>query len=202
MTRREESEHRARLLVTTILRNPHSWHWSLQGFGMLRLYLSPEVRLHVWDDRFAVPNVSTMHDHPWNFTSYVVCGEVTNQRYSPEWGVWADDSTFHCARIMCGPGGGACPLEPLPDACLRREPVERYGPGATYSQHCETIHSSHPTRGTVTICTRDVSAGRSRDHARVFWPKGGRWVTAEPRDATADEIDAMCGSALELLGFS
>lgn len=55
--------------------------WSTQGLGMLRLYLSREVRLHVWHSAFRVPSVSDIHDHPWDFRSDIVCGSVRNVRY-------------------------------------------------------------------------------------------------------------------------
>src|SRR6266700_4115841 len=33
--------------VKYTLQNPENHKWSLQGFGMFRVYLSPEVRLHL-----------------------------------------------------------------------------------------------------------------------------------------------------------
>ncbi len=69
-----------KLLETSAVR-PEAFEWSLQGFGMLRLYLSKEVRLHVWDDRYAVKNVTTIHTHPWHFRSTVLFGELTDVLY-------------------------------------------------------------------------------------------------------------------------
>lgn len=53
-----------KLFVKTILSNPENFKWSIQGLGMLRVYLSDEVRLHIWDSRFKVPGVSPLHNHP------------------------------------------------------------------------------------------------------------------------------------------
>lgn len=55
-----------RATVRSILERATDLEWSLQGFGMLRHYLTPTVRLHVWASAFRVKNVSTIHDH-WDF---------------------------------------------------------------------------------------------------------------------------------------
>lgn len=70
-----------KLLVKAILEKARAYKWSIQGFGMLRLYLSAEVRLHVWDSRFRVPGVTDIHDHSWDFESEVAAGEVLQRRY-------------------------------------------------------------------------------------------------------------------------
>ena len=63
-------------LAAEILRRPHGYKWSLQGFGMLRLYLSDNIRLHVWTTEHRVENVSDIHDHPWDFISTVLFGQL------------------------------------------------------------------------------------------------------------------------------
>ena len=65
-------------IVSFILDHPADDGWTLQGLGMLRLYLTPTLRLHVWDSRYAVEGVSTMHNHSWHFSLYVVAGEIQN----------------------------------------------------------------------------------------------------------------------------
>ena len=88
--------------VQEIIRNPLIYPgWSLQGFGMLRLYLTKEIRLHVWDTAYQVPNVSLLHDHPWDFTSVVIAGCMENRLYSQGHG-----TPFEFATILCGTGGG------------------------------------------------------------------------------------------------
>ena len=47
-----------RLWVRTLLSKPLGFDWSIQGFGMIRLYLSPNLRLHIWNSRGRVKNVS------------------------------------------------------------------------------------------------------------------------------------------------
>jgi hypothetical protein len=93
-----------RALARTILEHATDFQWSIQGFGMLRLYLAPDVRLHVWSESHQVPNVSLIHDHPWHFTSHVLSRKIANVRYRIE---PIGEHTHTMERIRCGPGGGA-----------------------------------------------------------------------------------------------
>ena len=199
-----------KLLVKSILERATNFEWSLQGFGMLRLYLSPEVRLHVWDDRYAVTYVSTMHDHPWDFWSRVIGGKLDNQRYElfsvilPSWTPpkGQEDQYMHMMmqKIRCGVGGGlvkACMTEDEAQPVVLRK-LHREGPWTAadyYHQKAEEIHVSTPARGTVTIVERHFKA--DTEHARVFWPRGQEWVSAEPRKATQEEIKAITHYSLE-----
>lgn len=177
--------------VRAILENASAYEWSLQGLGMLRLYLSENVRLHVWDSNFAVPGVSRMHTHPWDFESTIVVGELTNC-------LWKETKRngsahyFNRQLLQCGPGG--C-LKGEPDV-VRLGPLREktYGEGKSYREQAEQIHSTRALRGTVTIVRREFKA--DRDHAHVFWPVGTEWGSAEPRPATAEEVAAITGYAL------
>lgn len=177
--------------IKQILEKAEHYEWSLQGFGMLRLYLTKETRLHVWSDSHTVPNVSDIHDHPWNFRSTVVAGELRNYRFTP---VERGASRFLTRRILCGPGG-----------CVMGEPAyvnlyegvrEIYFEGDDYYQGASEIHRSEPIDGTVTIITRAFLD--DSDHANVFWRPGEEWVSAEPRPATPEEIKAITGNALRM----
>lgn len=188
-----------RALVEEHLRSPDTVEagWTVQGFGMIRTYVGPlsnrkKFRLNIWDDRLTVPNVSTVHDHPWDFESHIVAGVFVNQRYAilppSEYGC----PTHSYTTIKTGTGGG---LESAPvQACgLRRAAPEMYQAGATYAQVADEVHESLPARGTVTINERVGDT----EHARVFWPIGTEWVSAEPREATIREVQAAIKSALE-----
>jgi hypothetical protein len=162
--------------------------WTLQGLGMLRLTLTHDrsIRLHVWDDRFAVDDVSEMHTHPWGMRSTIIRGRVDNQRFREVPG-----ANLHFMRqaIFCGEGGG---LEGEPEETdLIAYTPERYIDGQTYEQGPEEIHVSSPRRGTVTLVERKF--GEDVDHAYVYWPQGQEWVSAEPRAATTDEITQILG---------
>jgi hypothetical protein len=178
-----------RALVHTILKNPFGFKWSLQGFGMLRLYLSRNVRLHVWSAAHQVEDVSVIHDHPWNFESHVLSGSIVNVRYSLE----PEGLTTHTMQtIRCGPGG--CAMADEVRVCLRRHPEERLGTGRTYHQRAYEIHESRPSDGAVSVIVREP--GDDPDHARVFYPVGTKWVSAEPREATSEEIETITHNAL------
>lgn len=184
-----------KLLVKNILEKAHSYKWSLQGLGMLRLYLSDEVRLHVWDTRYKFYNASPVHDHPWDLSSQVIAGQIRNVIYTE------CDLCFgrgHCLcvgykrqTIKCGSG-----------SCLVGEPkvvrllckTQMVYEGEEYHQAAEEIHETKPLDGTVTIVTRTFK--EDRDHAHVFWPAEITWGSAEPRPATSEEIEAITQNAL------
>lgn len=157
--------------------------WSLQGMGMLRLHLSDNCRLHIWDSRYRVPNVSMIHDHlQWGLESTVIAGVLTNIRYY---------ETSHGNDYMytvLKPGVGCFfKEEPKPirlNVCNRTT----YGPGKSYAQTPQEIHESDPADGTVTFMRKTPTGDES---ARVFWPAGTQWVSAEPRPATKEEVETI-----------
>lgn len=179
--------------VRAILAHPGGHQWSLQGFGMLRLYLSKNTRLHVWNSNFAVPNFSPIHDHPWDFSSLIIVGEIRQHRYIKLSRMMpAMCEEFLHTKIKCGPGGG--PVEDRADPIyLRRGPLETYRPGDVYEQKAHELHESLPVDGTVTIISRDFLA--DAEHATVAW-RSGPWVSAEPRPATPAEVHGITQRAL------
>jgi len=180
----------------SILRKAESYEWSLQGFGMLRCYLgaSRRVRLHVWDDRYAVPNVSLIHDHPWAFESTILSGTVRNVRFYEH---SSGRPTHHAQVILCGPGG--CALERLADVRLSVRDDCTYRAPDDYGQDATWLHASYPSRGAVTVIERHFGRGDT-ERARVLFPVGTSWVSAEPRLATPGEVADICGHALAVWG--
>lgn len=179
-------------LVKAILEHPGDFEWSLQGFGMMRTYLAPEVRLHVWDSRYRVDGVTDMHTHPWHFHSEVIVGHVINTRYVH---TMRDDKhamRYRQKEILCGVGGHETGREN--NVLLMRDSPEIIIAGQTYTQLAHEIHSSAPADGTVTIITREFLD--DADHAFVYALEGSDWVSAEPRPATAEEVKEICSSAL------
>lgn len=202
------------LLVRHLLHEFDRHQWSIQGFGMLRLYLSKEVRLHIWHSAFKVPNVSEIHDHPWDFESEVVCGELTNQLYvvlkdgpgnlmveedrTTIGGYERNPCTHHVTKIRCGPGGGVCESEgpPEPRLLLGYCP-HTYLAGESYAERAVQVHETKAVDGTVTIVRRTFKA--DTEHARVFFPLGTEWVSAEPRPALPGEVAEFAMAALDRL---
>ena len=180
-----------RAFVKDMLARPDNWDWSVQGFGMLRTYLDSgkRFRLNIWDSELAVPNVSLIHDHPWDFVSYVISGRFTNIRYFKD----PNGDEYDWMIIRTGPGGGPEGA----DGTTRMLPSirpEYYLPGNYYTQSAEEIHKSVFADGTVTLNDRIYRP--DADHATVFWPHGEQWVDAEPRAATLDEVYRACERAL------
>lgn len=169
-------------MVYDILRRPFDRQWSVQGFGMLRTYFgnNDRFRLNVWTSVLATPEVSIIHDHPWDFQSWVIAGLFRNVRYHPAVG----PSNFLMQKIKTGPGGG--PLTSPQECCMHSGGEETYYPGDTYHQRAEEVHASFYDNGSVTL--NDRRRRGIRDDAYVFWPVGTQWVDAKPRPATDEEV--------------
>lgn len=178
-------------LSKTILENRHSFEWSVQGFGMLRLYLPNNARFHVWDRRLQVPNVSLVHDHlQWALHSLIVSGVMRNTRYSEGRG-----EPYHWAQFKAG--YDAKQLHDAETMLIEPQRSEVYLPGDAYQQLPNEVHESFPIDGTITIMHKTPTA--DGETARIFWPAGTQWVSAEPRKATGDEIESVCTRALAFL---
>jgi hypothetical protein len=185
-----------RAFVKFIYENRAAFNWTLQGFGMLRLHLPDNRRLHIWDSRFRVPGVSDIHDHlQWGLSSYIVSGSLTNR-------IWVErpDYLTHeivhdelMQKVTLKPGVGTH-FKNEPDFCFLQIASEhRYKAGDTYSQAPSVIHQSLPEDGTITLMTKFPTDDES---ARVFWPHNMRWVSAEPRRAAMHEVDLIFGDAM------
>jgi hypothetical protein len=186
----DESVHAmAQMILEHSVQNPTKFDWSIQGFGMLRLYLPQDMRLNVWNSRFRIPNVSLIHTHPWNFESYIERGKLTNIRYERV----DEEPTHEYAVIKPGPGGGI--MERMGLVSLGMFNPEFYSAGDVYAQKASEIHLSAPQDGCVTINMRQRVGA---DEALVFWPVGEEWISAEPRRATPDEVRAFCQTAIEI----
>lgn len=178
----------AQTLARFILENAEKFQWSLQGLGMLRLYLPGDARLHVWDTRFAFPGASPVHDHlQWGLTSTILSGRLTNYRYREGSG-----EEFHWARFKAG--YNAKQLHAPETTLLERQPAEIYRPGDSYSQAPNEIHETQADWGTVTLMQKRPTA--DGETARIFWPAGTVWGSAEPRAATPEEVKAITNYAL------
>ena len=178
------------LLVRSILFHCHMYQWTIQGLGMLRMYLSKDVRLHIWHSSAVVEGVSDMHTHPWDFESQVVVGRITDFLYQPAL-EWRGDS-YHKQSILCGEGGGLMGDPEAVNLCQARQSI--FNPGMSYWRVNDQIHRTEFINGTVTLVKRTFH--EDVDHAFVYWPVGKKWVDAEPRIATGDEVAEITASAL------
>lgn len=178
-----------RAAIRHMLQHPDQFDdWTVQGFGMMRCYIPGPVyekqfRLNIWDSALAVPGVSTIHDHPWHFKSWIVNGPFHNIRFVED---HFNGDPFEYKVIRTGAEGGIDEATSRLRMNLRAIEVETYKTGDTYQQEADEIHRSAPGSGTVTLNERTrVGDG---EHARVFWPEGEEWVDAKPRKAVLNEI--------------
>jgi hypothetical protein len=176
-----------RALVRTILEHPTGFPWRIQGIGLLALRLDDrrEHRLHVWDPE-ACTDAPPIHDHPYDFTSTVVVGELVDTRYAED----PNGTEYVRERYT------------VDDEDLRRRDTVRLvgtsatlGPGDRYEQRAGELHDSRQIPGTVTIIRC-----RWRDAAEltVCRRPGTPWVSGQARPATRDEIERITAPALPL----
>ena len=176
----------SKALVFSILRHAQDFPWRMHDVGLLGLRLDDErkYRLHVWDPSYSAGE-PPIHDHPYDFTSKVIVGEISNTRYE-------EDPAGEEYRRLRYP----------PDAeHLRRSDTVRlsataatFTEGARYRQLAHELHASLQLPGTVTVirCSWvDVS------DLTVCLRDEGSWVSGRARDATPDEIKSVAAKALE-----
>lgn len=164
--------------------------WTAQGFGFLRLRVSPTVRLHIWNTRLRVPGVSDIHDHAqWDFTSRIMSGQIVNLRLEESQG----SARFHRGVIQCGVGGGMSAEIPEAVDLLPQGRPEVHERGDHYHQAAAEIHRTYAADGTVTLISQ---VRHETGTAHVYWPLGTPWVDAIPRQATRQEVDEIGAHAL------
>lgn len=180
-------------LVRQVLRNASAYQWDIQGFGMLRTRLGKDLRLNIWDSTLAVPDVSLIHSHPWDFSSIICWGSLTNCVYdlateeSIEAAMLVNPCTtyrrYNQYSIKPGAEGGLL-TEPVP-VWLGVEELRTYSTGEAYAMQAPQIHHSAYQDGTVTLNYRRRVG---EDEALVFELERKPWVSAKPRPATPEEV--------------
>lgn len=179
-----------RALTKYILQRRHSFEWTIQGLGMLRCALPNNHRLHVWYPGFAWVHNAVLHTHPWRFKSSIISGTIINTRFKVQDRDELYTETWQGMTIKCGPG--SCAMSEPETYHLLRMPAEVWCAGMHYEQAADEIHFSQPTDGTVTIIERLDDT----EIAKVFWPAGKAWDSAEARVPTPEQLDEACEFAL------
>jgi hypothetical protein len=174
------------VLVRTILEHAADYPWRIQGIGLLALRLDErrEYRLHVWDSEVYVGD-PPVHDHPYDFTSTIVVGEMVNTRYVED---------------PAGDEYGRERYTPDDENRRRTDGVHlsgastSFGPGDQYDQLAAELHSSQQTPGTVTVIR---CRWHNRPELTVCLRPGAPWVSGQARPATPDEIKRITAAALD-----
>jgi hypothetical protein len=178
-------------LSDVIVRNQApSGDWSVQGFGLLRLYIRQLGRLHVWDSSLRYPGVTMIHNHSWDLRSTIVSGRLTNRRWTEQ----PFGERFHKQRIVTG---YQCQfVAPIEKVFLIEEPRDVFQPGDVYRQNAKQIHLTDAEDGTITLMERHEDTNGEAD---LYWPEDSEWGTAKPRAATPEEVVAGINKAMRIL---
>ena len=174
-------------LVRTILEHAEDFPWVMQEIGLLGLRLDDtrEYRLHVWDPSSSVGE-PPIHDHPFDFTSTVVAGEMTNTRYEED----PHGVEYHRMRYT-----------PPNEHDRRRDTVRLSGTATTFtagSQYHQLAHELHDSRqlpGTVTIIRRTFT---KEPPELTVCNREARWVLGQSRPAELGDVKRITATALEL----
>lgn len=178
------------LAVRAILERAAAYDWSVQGFGLLRLYMGREGRLHVWAPCLRYDGVSVIHDHSWDLHSTIVSGRLVNRRYVE---TQLPGSSYLKRKLVTGYNTRF--IAPSTRTYLVALKDEVYLPGGEYAQKATEIHETIPDPYTVTFMQRYEDTDGL---ATVYWPVGSEWGTAKPRPATPEEVKRVTKRALEL----
>jgi hypothetical protein len=175
-------------LVRTILEHAQDYPWVMQEIGLLGLRLddSREYRLHVWDPSSSVGE-PPVHDHPFDFTSAIIAGEMTNTLYTES------PSGVEYSRVRYPPNDEDA-RRPDADTVRLLATVTTYGEGGQYSQLAHQLHDSRQSPGTVTVIRRSF---REVPELTVCRLEESPWVSGRSRPARPEEIKEITAKALE-----
>jgi hypothetical protein len=176
-----------KVLVHNILEHALDYPWRYQDIGLLSLRLDEqrEYALHVWaPDRCA--GTPPIHDHPFDFVSRIIVGELTNTRYVED------------------PGGEKYVRERYSPSDETRRTVDYVqlssavavlGEGDEYAQIADELHDSSQLPGTVTvICRAPFQEVAELTVCRL--DEKAPWVSGAARAPTREEVMEITGQAL------
>ncbi len=174
-----------KVLVRNILEHAHDYTWMMQDIGLLGLRLDEqrEFRLHVWAPSCCIGG-SVIHDHPFDFVSRIVVGELTNARYEE------DPSGVKYLRERYSPSNEDLRTTDMVQLAPK---LETYREGDEYAQVANELHDSHQRPGTVTIIRRTF---RDIDELTVCRLEDTPWVSGTARPATPEEVEDITSQAL------
>jgi hypothetical protein len=175
-----------RALVYQILVHAEAYPWVMQDIGLLGLRLDDhrEYRLHVWDPGGCLGE-PPIHDHPFDFVSQIVAGEMINTRYVE------DRTGIEYRRVRYAPADEDDRRGT--DTVRLSGTTTTYTAGGHYAQLAHELHDSRQLPGTVTVIRRtfkDVS------ELTVCLADDAPWVSGLSRPATADEVKQFAAKAL------
>ena len=176
-----------KVFVRNILEHALDYPWRYQDIGLLVLRLDEhrEHALHVWapDRCIGTPPI---HDHPYDFVSRIIVGELTNARYLE------DPSGLKYSRERYAPSNEESRTT---DYVQLSCDVETFKEGDEYAQMADELHDSHQLPGTVTIIQRaPFREGSELTVCRL--DEKAAWVSGASRPPTAPEVSDITNQAL------
>jgi hypothetical protein len=136
----------------------HVPHWF--GLGFIQLKLNHVQRIHFWHPGLVadLPD-EELHDHRYNFTSYLLKGKLTNE-------VWqfvpADSGTLELVTVSCKPGASQEPVS-INRGFTTMLASHTMHQGDHYRMHMDTLHRIRASHA-ITLLEREAVV---KDLARV-----------------------------------
>lgn len=173
-------------LVFTMLRHAEDFPWRMHDIGLMGLRLDDqrEYRLHVWDPSYSAGD-PPIHDHPYEFTSKIIVGELTNTRYEE------DPSGDEYARFRYSPSAED---QRRSDTVRLSATATTFTEGGQYRQLAHELHASQQQSGTVTVIR---CSWVEATELTVCLRDDGSWRSGQGRDATREEVKTVAAKALE-----
>ena len=188
--------------VRIAIDSPFETEWSLQGFGMLRHYLTEDKswRLHIWDDNYRVPGAAMTHNHLWNLESSVLSGALVNRKYRVSTELWKEFRSSPTHQEMRVVAGLTVRSDRISKAVILVPEVSIPYVARTkqnvYRQGWNEVHCTDALNGTITIVHREPVDG-AHDHACVYVEHDKELIGTAPRNAKTDEVITILGRATD-----
>jgi hypothetical protein len=173
-------------LVFQLLAHAEEYPWTMQDIGLMGLRLDDrrQYRLHVWDASACVGE-PPVHDHPFDFVSRIVAGEMVNTRYTQDPAGTEYNRIRYPAKNEDARGDA--------DTVRLSGTATTYVEGAQYSQVAHELHDSRQLPGTVSIIRMTFKDVPELTVCRL---DDATWASGQSRPATPEEIKQFASKAL------
>jgi hypothetical protein len=173
-------------LVYQVLAHAEAYPWTMQDIGLLGLRLDDrrEYRLHIWDPSLCVGE-PPVHDHPFDFVSQIIAGEMVNTRYTE------DPAGIEYSRIRYQTKNEDAPR--TADTVRLSGTATIYTEGGRYGLVAHELHDSRQLPGTVTVIRMTA---KDVPELTVCLLDDATWVSGQSRPATPEEVKQFTGKAL------
>ena len=173
-------------LAYQLLAHAEAYPWTMQDIGLLGLRLADrrEYRLHIWDPSLCVGE-PPVHDHPFDFVSRIIAGEMVNTRYTE------DPAGIEYSRIRYSPTNEDA--RRTTDTVRLTGTATTHAEGEHYGQVAHELHDSRQLPGTVTIIRMTF---KIETELTVCRRDDEPWVSGHSRPATPEEVKEFTAKAL------